>query len=87
MTSSDDTNQKDAANAANSDKDRRVNTRLRVAFESACQITAPFFDSEKGWGSTPLTMYAQQALREAYPELTQQDIAILLVSVQRFHRK
>ena len=33
-----------------------------------------------------LTMYARQALREAYPNLSQQEIAILFSAVQRFHK-
>lgn len=72
--------------AASGGQDRRVNAHLRVAFESACRITAPFFDTENSWGSSSLTMYARQTLREAYPDLTQQDLAILLSAVLRFHR-
>lgn len=66
--------------------DKRTNAHLRVVFETACQITAPFFESGKGWGGKSLTLYARQALREKYPELTQQDIAFLFSAVQRFHR-
>lgn len=67
-------------------EDKRVNAYLRVVFETACQITAPFFDPAHGWGSKPLTLYARQALHEKYPDLTQQDVAILFSAVQRFHR-
>lgn len=83
MNVSGDPNQTDAASG---DKDRRVNAHLRVVFESACRITAPFFDRENSWGGSSLTMYARQTLREAYPDLTQQDLAILLSAVLRFHR-
>lgn len=31
-------------------------------------------------------MYARQTLREAFPELTQQEMAILFSAVQRFHK-
>jgi hypothetical protein len=31
-------------------------------------------------------MYARQTLCEAYPELTQQEIALLLSGVARFHK-
>lgn len=67
-------------------EERRSSPHLRVVFEHACAITAPFFDPEKSWGGMSLTMYARQALREAYPELIQQDIAILFSAVQRFHK-
>jgi hypothetical protein len=66
-------------------EERRASPHLRVVFEHACQVTAPFFDPEKGWGGMSLSMYARQTLRETYPDLTQQDVAILFSAVQRFH--
>lgn len=70
----------------NIENDRRRHPHLRVVYENACRITAPFFDPENGWGSSPLTLYARQALCEAHPELTGQDIAILLAAVHSFHK-
>ena len=70
----------------NVENERRSNTHLREVFENACRITAPFFDPEHGWGSGPLTMFARQALFEAHPELTEQDIAILFAAVQSFYK-
>lgn len=73
--------------AAGGDREeRRANPHLRVAFETACKVTEPFFDPKQEWGGMSLTMYARQALREAYPELTQQDLALLFAAVQRHHR-
>ena len=66
--------------------ERRVYHNLRVIFDAACKITEPFFDVQQGWGGSHLTMYARQALRDAYPELTQQEIALLLSGVVRHHR-
>lgn len=66
--------------------DRRVQHNLRLIFENACRITAPFFDPAQSWGGSSLTMYARQTLRDTYPELTQQEIAILLSGVARFHK-
>lgn len=66
--------------------ERRNSAHLREVFEHACQITVPFFDPAQGWGGKSLTMYARQALREAYPDMIQQDVAILFSAVQRFHR-
>jgi hypothetical protein len=68
------------------DNDRRVQHNLRRIFEEACRITSPFFDPAQSWGGSSLTMYARQTLREAYPELTQQEIAILFSGVTRFHK-
>jgi hypothetical protein len=66
--------------------ERRAHTNLRLIFEEACRVTVPFFDTELGWGTASLTMYARQTLREAYPDLSQQEIAILFSAVQRFHQ-
>ena len=82
MHSSDTPTRQGSADGA----DKRANAHLRVVFETACEITAPFFDSVQGWGGKSLTLYARQALREKYPDLTQQDIAFLFSAVQRFHR-
>lgn len=71
--------------AANPGADRRTHTRLRVIFESACEITAPFFDPKQGWGGEHLTLYAQQALRNAYPDLSFQEMTILSSAVRIFH--
>ena len=66
--------------------ERRKSSNLRAIFETACQITAPFFDPVQGWGNASLTMYARQTLRETYPDLTQQETAILFSAVERFHK-
>jgi len=66
--------------------DRRAQHNLRLIFDKACQVTAPFFDSSQSWGGSSLTMYARQTLRETFPDLTQQEIAILFSVVARHHR-
>ncbi|MBY0577399.1 MAG: hypothetical protein K2P67_12510 [Gallionellaceae bacterium] len=65
--------------------DRRANLRLRAIFDDACRITASFFDPAQSWNGMHLTLYARKALHEAYPDLTQQDLALLFSAVQRFH--
>jgi hypothetical protein len=66
--------------------ERRTNIHLRVVFDNACRITEPFFDSEPGMvGVSNLTLFARQTLHDAYPELTDQDIALLFAGVQGFH--
>ncbi len=66
--------------------DRRAQHNLRLIFDKACQVTAPFFDSKQSWGGSSLTMYARQTLRETFPDLTQQEIALLFSAVTRHHR-
>lgn len=85
MSSLDDLKPK-ASPETNGIGERRLNINLREIFEDACKMTAPFFDSEQNWGNASLTMYARQTLREAYPDLTQQEIALLSTSVERFHK-
>lgn len=80
MNASNETNQGNSCQ-----EERRKRTELREIFDDVCRITAPFFDAGNSWGVSSLTMYARQTVREAYPQLTQQDIAILLSSIQRFH--
>lgn len=87
MEKSGDTDKKDAASAQSDREDRRVNAHLRAVFENARRITAPFFDPEQIWGEVYWILYARQTLCEEYPDMTQQDIAILLSVLQRFHRR
>jgi hypothetical protein len=80
----------DVPNDTGGEKDRvkyrKIRHDLRGILESACRISEPCFDTKQGWGGSPQSMYARQALRETYPQLTQQEIAILFSVVQRFHR-
>ena len=74
------------SNAGTGDEqERRVHHDLRIIFDTACVITAPFFDPEQGWGQASLTIYARQTIRDRYPDLTQQEVAILFSGVERFH--
>jgi hypothetical protein len=66
--------------------DRRSQHNLRLIFDRACEVSAPFFDSSQSWGGSSLTMFARQTLRETFPELTQQEIAILFSAVTRHFR-
>lgn len=74
---------------ANSDdyqgNDRRNHNNLRIRFETACRITAPFLQVENGMDGMPMRLSAIQTLRNYYPELSQQEIAILFSAVQNFH--
>ncbi|MDD2720153.1 MAG: hypothetical protein PHH47_02445 [Gallionella sp.] len=67
-------------------QDRRSYHNLRDFFEGACLITSPFFDSTQGWGDVSLTFSALHVLRERYPDLTQQEVAILYAGVERYHK-
>jgi hypothetical protein len=81
----DDANSNAGLDAGSAD-DRRTHHNLRPIFDKACQISAPFFDTKQSWGGASLTMYARQALREEFPELTQQETAILFSAVLRHYK-
>ncbi len=66
--------------------ERRVSHDLRQIFEGACRVTAPLFDAGLGMGGPSLTMSARRMLHETYPELTQQEVALLYSAVARFHK-
>ncbi len=68
-----------------SGNERRTHSHLREYFEVACHITTPFLDTKQGLDGKPLMLSARQALRNHYPELSQQDFAILFSAVQNFH--
>jgi len=86
MSSMDDQGAK-AGSEAGGRNERRVQHVLRQRINKACQMAAPFFDSERGWGSAPQTILARQTLREAHPDLTQQEIAIMFSAVSQFHKR
>lgn len=68
-------------------EERRVHHDLRLIFDSACRVTAPFFDASLNLGGHSLTTSAHRTLHETYPELTQQEIALLFSAVRRFHQE
>lgn len=75
----------ETGNTAGADGERRVRLELRSIFDHACEVTAPFYNAPDSWGHS-LKLYAQRALREAYPHLSAQDLSILLAVVERVHR-
>jgi hypothetical protein len=66
--------------------ERRAQHELRVIFEEACKITAVFFDTTQSWGGVTMVASARQALSNRYPDLSQQDIAILFAAVASRHK-
>jgi hypothetical protein len=64
-------------------QERRGNPRLRAVFVDAYDLLEPFFDPANQWAGHSLDHLAYHALRERFPELTQTDIAILLIAAKR----
>lgn len=66
----------------NSDE-RRRHLHLRDIFEDAYTFCLPFIDPKQGWGNQAMTRHAYVALHEKYPELTLQEVAILVPALVR----
>jgi len=68
-----------------SGNERRTHRHLREYFDNACIITAPLLAANLGMGGAPLHLSALQTLRNQYPQLSQQEIAILFSAVKNHH--
>jgi hypothetical protein len=66
-------------------KERRTRIHVREVFHLACMLTAPLFDTEQGFGDSPMYLSAHRLLCETFPDLPEQDIAILFSAVKSFH--
>jgi hypothetical protein len=70
---------------ASQSSERRKNTRLRGVFDQAYGIACQLLDPKQPSTSSH---FLRIALREAFPDLHLQDIAVLAVAVERvFHER
>jgi hypothetical protein len=65
--------------------DRRGNEGLRTIFEEAYELVSPFLDTSNSWDHKPMIRFAQVALHEKYPTMTQQESSILLNALRRVY--
>lgn len=72
---------------AQADESRRVHAYVREIFEEAYVLVLPFIDPKQGWGGQPMTRHAYPALKEAYPRLAMQDLAILVPALERVFKE
>lgn len=79
--------QKDSTTDGAGPDNRRVHNHLRDIFEEAYVVALPFIDPKQGWGGQPMTRHAYPALKEAYPQLTMQDLAILIPALERVFKE
>lgn len=68
-----------------SGNERRAHRHLREYFDNACHITAPLLAAHRGMDGAPMHLSALQTLRNHYPQLSQQEIAILFSAVKNYH--
>lgn len=67
------------------DTDRRTNTGLRAVFAQAYAAIEPFFDPQGQWAGHNHEHLAFRAIQERFPELTPQDVLIVVTTARRVH--
>jgi hypothetical protein len=65
--------------------DRRSDSWRQVIFEEAYLRIEPFLDPARTWGGSVLTVLASHTLRQAYPELSLQDVHVLVTIAHRVY--
>ena len=64
--------------------ERRQHKHLRAIFDNFRAIAEPFIRTDSvAWGATDLSYFARRQIQEAYPNLSSQEINVLLVAVAR----
>jgi hypothetical protein len=69
--------------AAAAPTERRKYHRVREIFEEAYELITPFFAKENRWGNATLDHLAYRVVREQYPELSFEEVHILVVASKR----
>jgi hypothetical protein len=63
--------------------ERRQNLVVREIFERAYALIEPFF----GWGGQPLEYLAFQRLCDSFPDLSHENVHIIVSAAQRVYRE
>jgi hypothetical protein len=71
---------------SNHNTDRRQHYQLRDIFDQAYRVAFPLLDSKQGLQTGGSVHFLHVVLHEEFPDLHQQDIAILSASIQRVFR-
>lgn len=66
-------------------QERRSHHRVREIFIEACELITPFFARENRWGNSTLDHLAYRVLRDHYPELSFEEVHVLVVAAHRVH--
>ena len=66
-------------------QERRSHHRVREIFIEACELIMPFFARENRWGNSTLDHLAYRVLRDHYPELSFEEVHVLVVAAHRVH--
>jgi hypothetical protein len=67
--------------------ERRSEREVRMRFEEACVLLAPFYDPAKQWGKLPFNLLAMRALRERFDDLSSAELMVMLSGIRNLHEK
>ena len=65
--------------------ERRSNTPLRAIFPVAFEALRPFFETANRWEGQSHDHLAYQTLKEHFPELSAQDVFIVVTTTRRLY--
>lgn len=64
-------------------QERRHHPHLRAIYEDARSRIDHFFHSSPEWAHSPMDYLAHRVVHEAYPDLTPQDVRLLVSAIER----
>lgn len=76
----------DASRNGMMEQERRIRPDLRRIFEESIERLGPFFNSGLDSSDTPMEYWAARTLRDMHPELSTQDIRMLVNAAYRYYR-
>ena len=65
--------------------ERRTNTPLRAIFPAAFEALRPFFETTNQWEGQSHDHLAYHTLKEHFPELSTQDVYIVVTTTRRLY--
>lgn len=63
--------------------ERRRHPHLRAIYEEVRERIDHFFHSGTEWANSPMDYLAHRVVHEAYPQLTSQDVRLLVTAIER----
>ena len=67
--------------------ERRIQSNLREIFDDVVRLVEPFFQHGSGLNGRPADFWAAKAIREAYSDLTNQEVQVLISAAARYCRE
>jgi hypothetical protein len=65
--------------------ERRKQDHLRIIFDDVVRVVKPFFQSGSGLNGRPTDYWAAKAIRDAYSNISDHDVRILISASARYY--